>query len=76
MSNHEAFITGSHAYGTPTDESDIDLVVWVGGDAKTLLAKEGYPIRFGNLNLILVDSEEQWTAWEAGTNALKRIAPV
>lgn len=72
----EAFITGSYAYGTPTESSDIDLVVWVGSEAKDILARGGYPVRFGKLNLILVDNDEQWAAWSAGTRALKKLAPV
>lgn len=27
-----AFVTGSQAYGKPTKDSDIDLVVWVTSD--------------------------------------------
>lgn len=29
ISNFKAFITGSYAYGTPTNDSDIDLVVYM-----------------------------------------------
>ena len=37
----QAFITGSRAYGEPTDESDIDLVVYVSNDDLQILI-DGY----------------------------------
>ncbi len=54
-----AFITGSHAYGEPTEKSDIDLVVLVGEDDQSILAEsddnEGIgSIHYSRLNLILV----------------------
>lgn len=65
------FLTGSHAYGKPHENSDIDIVVWVENTKlRGLLEENGYPIRFGNLNLILVDSEDQWEAWQQGTKDL------
>lgn len=66
------FITGSHAYGEPRPDSDIDLVVWAetGSDTRNVLEENGYPVRFGKLNLILVDDEEQWQIWKRGTDQL------
>lgn len=67
------FITGSHAYGSPTEDSDIDLVVWAVGDTRAVLEAGGYPIRFGKLNLILVSDADQWNIWRVGTKALVRL---
>ncbi len=76
MSKHP-FLTGSHAYGTPSADSDIDMVVWA-EDARLreLLEGCGYPIRFGKLNIIICDNESDWNIWVKGTEALKRVAPV
>lgn len=71
MSTDKApFITGSHAYGAPHNESDIDLVVWAVGDVRAKLEEGGYPIRFGKLNLILISNDDQWEIWRIGTQAL------
>lgn len=69
-----SFITGSHAYGTPRPDSDIDLVVLVDDETGYTLAQlsdEGQsPIRFGSLNLILVFSEKEFFAWQGATEDL------
>lgn len=67
------FITGSHAYGSPRDDSDIDLVVWAVGDTRATLEAGGYPIRFGKLNLILISDDDQWDIWRLGTQALVKL---
>lgn len=36
----------------------------------------GVSLRYGNLNIILVDDPKVFEAWEKGTNFLKAIAPV
>lgn len=76
-----AFITGSHAYGKPTENSDVDLVVFMStewdankikryfGDPQTT---HGGPVRAGNLNLILCDTEAEWSIWRYGTDILIR----
>ena len=70
----KAFITGSRAYGQPTSESDLDLVILVDEHTKSLLTtlsdsgKE--PIRFGKLNIIACTSEEEFTVWKYGTLVL------
>lgn len=61
-----AFVTGSHIYGSPKPESDVDLVVLCSQKTKEkLLELSGgkYPIRFGNLNIIAAGSEEEYKAW-------------
>lgn len=61
------FITGSHAYGLPNEESDVDLVLYLPPNVSALLTREsetkGIPVRYGNLNLILCDSPEEYDAW-------------
>lgn len=69
-----AFITGSHAYGEPHADSDVDLVVRADVDDMSLLrelsgCRQG-PIRFGQLNLIVCTNDELFTAWQKGTEQL------
>lgn len=81
----KALITGSHAYGEPNENSDIDLVVLV-TEADLAILKRMQPeaptseqftsLRFGSLNLICCTKLPQFTAWVDGTRSLKKIAPV
>lgn len=69
-----AFITGSHAYGEPHADSDVDLVIRADVDDMSLLrelsgCRQG-PIRFGQLNLIVCTNDELFTAWQKGTEQL------
>jgi hypothetical protein len=67
-----AFITGSRVYGTPTEDSDIDLVVLVDNTTKRTLQSLNQavsepnlivkPVRFGNL--ILCDTEDAFDCWK------------
>lgn len=61
-----AFLTGSRVYGIPSDDSDVDLVVLLSTDDKAKLREVHGPgpIKFGNLNLILCDKQEQFDCWE------------
>jgi hypothetical protein len=67
-------LTGSHAYGIPTESSDVDLVVLVDMSTKTKLielsetGKE--PIRFGKLNLIVTTCPDRFLCWKDATNKL------
>jgi predicted nucleotidyltransferase len=72
------FITGSHAYGTPTSSSDIDLVlppcdptIFV----ELILKSDNKecPIRYNNLNLICPKSPEEYEVWKLGTEYLKSL---
>lgn len=82
--NTVGFITGSHAYGTPHEDSDIDLVVLVDGDDSVLLCKysedqkEGdyHTFRYGKLNLILIVDPVRYETWAGGTEQLKLMKPV
>ena len=72
----KAFITGSHAYGRPNSKSDIDLVVFADQSAaKKLreLSDSVKTVRFGNLNIILCFSENEFNAWKTTTDRLAKI---
>ena len=84
--DYRAFITGSHAYGTPTAESDVDLVVLapagVGDEVLTLLRPKSETkyegvAQFveGRLNLIMLDVAE-FEAWFDATRWLIAHRPV
>jgi len=65
-----AFITGSRVYGKAKQDSDIDLVVRTDHHTvEQLLKLSGgeLPIRFGNLNLILCTTDEEFAVWKLGT---------
>lgn len=81
-----AFITGSHAYGKPNKESDIDLVIRADYDVKRLLTKAGgvtvpgkkdvrgndyVTIRFGPLNIVVCETDNSYAIWKIGTEALR-----
>jgi hypothetical protein len=81
-----AFLTGSVAYGKPTEKSDVDLVLLMSKlDAEDLLeyADKGdtapYSIgentlwtqmRFGKLNLIICFDVRMYDTWKNGTKTL------
>ena len=71
----KAFITGSHAYGKPHRNSDVDIVILADkGTIDLLEAKSDVgqkPIRFGKLNIIATDNEKRFSIWQKGTNALR-----
>ncbi len=85
-----SFLTGSYAYGTPTPESDIDVVLFMPdeGDRVILMeesnpgstgspnAQGGLSLRFGRLNLIVCNTPEQLEQWRSGTEALIARRPV
>jgi len=88
----QAFLTGSQVYGEPTQDSDVDLVIFT--DVDTMLRLQALAetsqtasisganthksasIRFGKLNLTVVTNEDEWQAWRLATLALKAEAPV
>jgi hypothetical protein len=84
-----AFLTGSHAYGKPTDGSDVDLVVRLDEDTRKKLVEifcpesereaHGYPelqFKSGKLNIILCSTDASFDAWLDGTKKLIAEAPV
>lgn len=73
----KSFITGSRAYGKPNQDSDIDIVVFCDVGTKCYVESElGYPVKAGNVNLIMVDDENVYKMWWEGTEHLKSIGPV
>jgi len=82
-----AILTGSYAYGTPTEKSDIDLVVLVNEPTWRLLrtqadrsgdsdADNGDSLSFGKLNLLCVWDERDFAVWARGTAELIARKPV
>lgn len=73
-----SFLTGSHVYGRPTKESDVDLVLLVDYDTAEFLRKHSKlkkePVRYGNLNLIICETVEEYMAWYMGTKKAENLA--
>ena len=87
----KSFLTGSHAYGTPNKNSDIDLVICMSKKEGLKLGELTQPdkgeqmrygssdlltMRFGDLNLIVCLSDEVYAAWKVGTHEAKRKKPL
>ncbi len=86
------FITGSRAYGEPTDKSDVDLVVLIDSemmDALRPFCDNSIPnnqfeyedqgigcLYFGKLNIIPVCHPGLYDVWKNATEFLKTQAPV
>jgi hypothetical protein len=72
------FITGSHVYGIPNAESDVDLVLLLDARTQQILEANSetkkVPIRYGNLNLILCHSPEEYDAWKTFTDQTTQVA--
>ncbi len=84
---NEAFITGSRAYGTPREDSDIDLVIKCSHDDLVLLSSFGGKstwnqnnvsanLRWGNLNIIAISSDIVYEAWKLTNEELLKRRPV
>lgn len=78
--NLTSFITGSHAYGIPTEGSDVDLAILVSEKDSTVLWKAGSlsqnSCRFGNLNLIVFFDEGSFLRWKEVNDKLIKERPV
>jgi hypothetical protein len=86
------FLTGSRVYGTPREDSDIDLVALVSDKDLYELVKaaeatgglgsgqdeyeDGRSLRFGKLNLLCVTKKRHFDIWKLGTLELMAMAPV
>ena len=76
------FITGSRAYGIPTEDSDIDLVLPPNTNTEFKKTLVGFsddreiPVKYGRLNLILTNELKQWELWLQATNELIAMKPV
>lgn len=84
-----AFITGSHAYGEPRPDSDIDLVIEASDDLLDELRDiVGDEYGSGSLRLLCVEEDTgqridlilvrgpAFAAWRAATEELSQSAPV
>lgn len=82
----DAFITGSRAYGTPREDSDIDLVILCNEDVAGRLREladagdefpasvagpNSFSIRFGKLNIIACFDKKVYDLWRQGTLELQ-----
>ncbi len=81
------FVTGSRAYGTPREDSDLDIVLPVSVEDyvkiftlanPTTPIDEYAPVRFGNLNFILIniDQEKGRTEYESFVQAYQELMPM
>jgi len=83
----EAFITGSRKYGTPTEDSDVDLVIRCSSQTAALLSEladdvvtdadygmkpENVSLRFGKLNLLCCLNDATYAEWCLGTDTMCR----
>ena len=80
----KCFLTGSRIYGTPTEDSDLDMVVLADDDMFDRLRamyahendvdrqyeKDSLSIRVGSLNMIVVKTELSFLAWKHAKDAL------
>lgn len=83
----QAVLTGSRVYGNPRPNSDVDLIIRVSDHELAILTQaadavfnckenNSRSLKFGNLNLICVTSDQMFHAWIAGTQELVKKAPV
>jgi hypothetical protein len=73
----KAFLTGSHVFGRPGPQSDIDLCILVDPALAAELrdmSESTKTVRFGRLNLILCESDVEFTAWKFTTERLRQVA--
>lgn len=75
-----SFLTGSRVYGTPHEDSDVDLVVLVTEEEKQKLIEESdsglLPCRYGLLNVIAVTSEAELQKWVNARDECIASAPI
>ncbi len=79
------FLTGSRAYGKPTDKSDIDVVAIMSPELCDYLFEESEDeldrtVRFGKLNIICLPDNDyghgQYKIWKEATDDLIKRKPV
>lgn len=85
VNTSRCFVTGSYRYGSPTEQSDIDLVVYGVSDAQALEYVGGWSsdyehhrqvsLKFGKLNMIVCKDEKLFEAWRVATErAVKKMS--
>ena len=86
----DALMTGSRVYGTPSEASDWDVVVFCNReDAQKVFNKldkitewsdfgdqDGDSVKFGNINFVLCYTQERFNSWKTGTEELDKKKPV
>jgi hypothetical protein len=87
----DAFLTGSRIYGTPTSESDLDLVIFLSKSEAYFIMNHAdkddksrpiydddniFVCRYGKLNLIMLTDEDDYNAWKCGTKECLSTKPV
>lgn len=77
MSSYLPFLTGSQAYGSPTVNSDVDVVVLLTDKEPyyeqleiSTTYEDAVTVRFGKLNIIFVYSQLEYEAWYAATQRM------
>ena len=70
-----AFLTGSRIYGTPSENSDIDLVVLMNQTEIEMLSSK-FPIRFEKLNIIAVNNAHEFSLWKEAMELCVNEMPV
>lgn len=83
-----AFLTGSRRYGTPREDSDIDVVIlceegddtkgkdWLSGLLWGAKDPDSKTCKFGKLNLVTFCSENRFNDWKRVTEELEKRKPV
>ena len=59
------FVTGSHVYGAPTENSDVNIVTLV-----SEIWELAPTLHIGNLSVHLVFSEAEYDAWKVATERM------
>jgi hypothetical protein len=83
----QPFLTGSRVYGTPTENSDLDVVVrcdqYVMAAIEALVGKsaadydhESISVQCGPVNLHLCASDAEYDRWQQGTRSCAVVAPI
>lgn len=73
----DSFATGSRVYGTPKEDSDLDLVVLLECSSDIWkFAEPGSTCRFGKLNLVTFEDKDNFERWRKITKELIARSPV
>lgn len=86
MTERLPFLTGSRVYGTPTETSDLDVVIrcdpYVLAAIEALVGKsaadydhESISVQCGPVNLHLCPSDREYDRWKQGTRTCEVVAP-
>lgn len=81
----KAKLTGSRVYGNPTENSDVDLLIYLPSNESKVLKDSADEIkipqenwsstslRYSNLNIILCHDLETYETWKEGTLRLEEF---